>query len=55
MKAQGVSAAETISFETGPNPTHGAWDVVRLEHGAHAGIYEETAWSLTLALSLIHI
>lgn len=49
LRLQSYYSTETISFETGPNPTHGAWDVVRLEHGAHAGIYEETAWSLTLA------
>lgn len=49
LRLQSYYSTETVRFETGLNPTHGAWDVVRLEHGAHEGIYEETAWSLTLA------
>lgn len=49
LRLKSYYSTETVSFETGLNPTHGAWDVVRLEHGAHEGIYEETAWSLTLA------
>ena len=49
LRLKSYDSTETVSFETGLNPTHGAWDVVRLEHGAHEGIYEETAWSLTLA------
>ena len=39
---------ETVSYETGPQPTHGIWDVVLLRHGEDKGIYEETAWELTL-------
>lgn len=48
LRLKSYYSTETVSFETGPAPTHGAWDVVRLQHGADTGIFEETAWNLTL-------
>lgn len=47
-KTKSMLAAETVKFYTASNPVHGVGDVLALKHSALNGIYEETAWSITL-------
>lgn len=45
---QSMIATEAIKFSTAINPIHEVADVLALKHPALTGIYEETAWSITL-------
>lgn len=45
---QSMLAGETVRFATAINPVHGVGDVLALDHPALSGIFEETAWSITL-------
>mgnify|MGYP000007256082 FL=1 len=46
---QSMLATEQVRFETLCEPGHGVGDVIALEHPGMEGVYEETAWYLTLA------
>jgi hypothetical protein len=47
-RTRSMLATETIKFSTASNPVHEVGDVLALKHPALNGIYEETAWSITL-------
>lgn len=46
---QSMLATELIQFDTLTEPGHGIGDVLALEHPGFNGVYEETAWYITLA------
>lgn len=46
---QSMLATELIQFDTLTEPGHGIGDILALEHQGFSGIYEETAWYITLA------
>lgn len=41
-------STQTITFSTLPEPGHGSGDVIAIDHPTIGGVYEETAWSLTM-------
>lgn len=47
-RTRSMLATETIRFSTASNPAHEVGDVLALKHPALTGIFEETAWSITL-------
>lgn len=47
-RAQSMISTETVRFYTANNPVHGVGDVIALHHEALEGVFEETAWSITL-------
>lgn len=47
-RTESMLATETVKFSTAINPVHEVGDVLALKHPALTGIFEETAWSITL-------
>lgn len=47
-RAQSMISTETVRFYTANNPEHSVGDVIALHHEALEGVFEETAWSITL-------
>lgn len=48
LMEQSRYAVKTISFETFSEGGHGVGDMISIDHPEIGGIYEETAWSITL-------
>lgn len=48
MMQQSQYTVKTISFETFSEGGHGAGDTISIDHPVIGGVYEETAWSITL-------
>lgn len=48
LRIRSMLATEAVKFATAINPVHGVGDVLALRHPALEGIFEETAWSITM-------
>lgn len=50
LMSESQHTAKVISFETFSEGEHGIGDVISIDHPEIGGIYEETAWSITLGV-----
>lgn len=48
LMSESQQTVKTISFETFSEGNHGIGDAISIDHPDIGGIYEETAWSITL-------